>query len=93
MGLASTFYEAAYRYGSPRWDQEAPAPEVVELAGQLSVGRALDLGCGTGTNSLHLAQQGWSVVGLDFSSTAIERARERGHGLDVRFLQGDVADL
>lgn len=93
MGLASAFYEVAYRYGSPRWDRTAPTPEVVELAGRLPVGRALDLGCGTGTNCLHLAQQGWSVVGVDFSATAIARARGRGSGLDIQFVQGDVANL
>ena len=40
-------------------------------------GRALDLGCGTGTTVLWLAQQGWTAVGVDFSSLAIESARRK----------------
>ncbi len=41
------------------------------------VRRALDLGCGTGTNSIYLAKHGFSVVGVDFSSKAIALARAK----------------
>ena len=40
-------------------------------------GRALDLGCGTGTNAIWLAQHGWTAVGVDFSALAIESARRK----------------
>ncbi|HEY7007711.1 MAG TPA: class I SAM-dependent methyltransferase [Jatrophihabitantaceae bacterium] len=39
-------------------------------------GRALDLACGEGRNALWLAGQGWRVTAVDFSSVAIEKARE-----------------
>jgi SAM-dependent methyltransferase len=58
-------------------------------------GRALDLGCGTGTNAIALAQRGWDVTAIDFSSTALNRARRKArqsHAL-VRFLQRDVTRL
>lgn len=61
-------------------------------------GRALDLGCGTGTNSLYLASHGWKVTGIDFISSAIEQAREKQRDADqladtVHFLVGDVTQL
>ncbi|MBW2282173.1 MAG: class I SAM-dependent methyltransferase, partial [Deltaproteobacteria bacterium] len=39
-------------------------------------GRALDLACGEGRNSIWLASQGWRVTAVDFSDVAIERARK-----------------
>ena len=44
MSLASTFYDLAYRRGSPRWETETPTPEVVEVASHRPPGLALDLG-------------------------------------------------
>lgn len=56
-----------------------------ELAG-LAPGRALDLGCGEGRNALWLAEQGWAVTGVDFSSVGIAKAdrlaRQRGLAVD-----------
>ena len=65
-----------YASGELPWDTGVPAPELVQLleAGRLPRGRALDIGCGTGTNARYLASQGYDVVGIDVSSLAIERA-------------------
>lgn len=56
-------------------------------------GRALDLGCGPGRNTLHLASLGYQVDGVDLSATAVrwaeERARETG-AEGVHFLRGDA---
>jgi SAM-dependent methyltransferase len=54
--------------------------------------RAIDLGCGTGTNAVWLAQQGFDAVGVDFSPLAIEAARKRAAKAGVR-VQFFVADL
>jgi SAM-dependent methyltransferase len=62
------------------WDSGVVPPElreVVEGALPLSPGYALDIGCGTGTNSLYLAEHGWQVVGVDFAGPAIRRANEK----------------
>jgi SAM-dependent methyltransferase len=57
--------------------------------------RALDLGCGTGTNSIYLAQHGFTVVGVDFSPKAIALAREKARrtGIAVDFHVADVTRL
>jgi len=38
--------------------------------------RVLELGCGTGSNAIWLAQQGFDVTALDISEVALERARQ-----------------
>ncbi|MBX9788862.1 MAG: class I SAM-dependent methyltransferase, partial [Pirellulales bacterium] len=57
--------------------------------------RALDIGCGTGTNSVWLAQQGFEVTGVDVAPLAIERAGQRAADAEVRvsFLATDVLAL
>jgi len=56
-------------------------------------GRVADLGCGTGTLSLLLAEQGYAVDGIDFSPRMIQLARAKvGTRNEVRFFEGDAAD-
>jgi len=40
--------------------------------------RLLDVGCGVGTISLELQKRGFEVYGIDFSSVAVEKAKEKG---------------
>ena len=47
-------------------------------------GRALDLGCGTGTDSIYLAQQGWHVTGIDMVPEALAIARRHAAGAGGR---------
>ncbi len=89
-------FEAAYVSGQPPWDIGRPQPAVVrwETKGRIE-GSVLDVGCGTGENSLYLAERGHPVVGVDLSRTAIRRAREkatlrRNHAL---FHEADAFDL
>lgn len=80
MNEKVTSYEKfLQRYEEDRvpWDSQSPPPEIIELAGQLSPGQALDLGCGYGRTAIYLAQHGWRVVGIDFVPQAIERAIQR----------------
>ncbi|TGD90801.1 class I SAM-dependent methyltransferase [Mycolicibacterium sp. CH28] len=49
---------------------------LVEIAGELTGSRALDLGCGEGGDAMWLAEHGWDVVAVDVSSTALARAAE-----------------
>lgn len=86
-------WDEHYAAGDVRWDTGEPAPALVELleARRLPEGRALDIGCGTGTNAHHLASRGYDVVGVDVSSIAIERAAAASTNSDasVEFRQLD----
>ncbi|MET7487285.1 class I SAM-dependent methyltransferase [Streptomyces sp. NPDC005538] len=58
-------------------------------------GRALDLGCGPGRNTLHLAARGFEVDAVDLSPTAVAWAEERAQeaGIRARFHCGDAFAL
>ncbi len=81
----------------PVWDTGITPPELVELVegGQLPPGRAIDLGCGTGTNVIYLAQHGFEAVGVDAAWLSILQARRKARAAGVRavFRVGDVTDL
>ncbi len=47
---------------------------LAEVAGPMTPGRALDLGCGEGADALWLAERGWHVTAVDVSQTALDRA-------------------
>ncbi len=68
-----------YKSGELPWDTNEPDEHLVRLVGSKAVlpGRALEVGCGTGTNSLWLAGQGFTVLGVDISPVAIERAEHK----------------
>ncbi len=70
----------------------APTPLVVETAKKLAPGKALDLACGTGRNTLWLAEQGWSVTAVDGSLVAIEILRGRASERSV-IVNTRLADL
>ncbi|MGH3509193.1 MAG: class I SAM-dependent methyltransferase, partial [Nocardioidaceae bacterium] len=59
---------------------------------ELSAGRALDVGCGEGADSVWLARQGWHVTALDVSAKAVERTQALAADADVQ-VQGVVAGL
>ena len=77
------------------WDTQITPPEVMEFIARTPPGKALDLGCGTGTNAITLARHGWQVTGVDFASKAISAARRKaaGAGLKIDFHTADVTDL
>jgi SAM-dependent methyltransferase len=65
------------------------------IAAPLAPGRALDLGCGEGGDTLWLAEHGWQVLGVDISETALSRAAAeadtRGLADTVRLRQIDLS--
>jgi 2-polyprenyl-3-methyl-5-hydroxy-6-metoxy-1,4-benzoquinol methylase len=89
------FFELQYLLKRARWDTGISPPELLAFLDNHPPGRALDLGCGTGTNAITLAQHRWDVIGIDISTRAIREAHLKAEkaGVNVHFLQGDVADL
>jgi len=75
-----TFWDLMYALGITPWDTGITPPEVQRVVEEGIVkppARCLDLGCGTGTNVVFLAQKGFDVVGVDISRWAVRRARAR----------------
>lgn len=81
--------------GRRRWDTGVSPPELERFVQSHPPGRALDIGCGTGTNVVYLARHGWEAVGVDFAGRAIAKARRRARdaGVACTFLVGDVTRL
>jgi ubiquinone/menaquinone biosynthesis C-methylase UbiE len=80
---------------NPRWDTGISPPELISIINKYPCGRALDLGCGTGTNLLTLAQHGWQVSGIDFAPTALRLARKKlaRANIQAELRLGDVSNL
>jgi len=88
------FFGILYRIGFAPWDGHPLPKRFLELT-DAARGRAIDLGCGTGDSSIHLAKHGWEVVGVDFVERALEKARAKAEvaGAKVRWQRADVTRL
>lgn len=88
------FWEERYAGSAPIWSGHANKA-LVEVVSKLPVGRALDLGCGEGGDACWLATQGWNVIGIDVSATAISRARDAATqaGIPADHLRFETGDL
>src|ERR1700742_1221342 len=88
-------WNANYASNELPWDSGEPDSCLVEAVKQAQVphGRALEIGCGTGTNALWLAGQGYDVLALDLAPLAIERARAKASALAGVRCQFEVRDF
>jgi trans-aconitate methyltransferase len=71
-------WEFRYAESPQRWSGN-PNATLVDVVAPLAPARAVDLGCGEGADAIWLARQGWTVLGVDISPTAVTRA----HGAAV----------
>jgi tellurite methyltransferase len=69
-----------------------PTPLLVATASNLAPGKVLDLACGTGRNTLWLAERGWNVTAVDAASAAIEILQTRAAERSLK-INAIVADL
>ena len=97
--MAASNWDQRYLEGSDRWELGRPAPPLeaflrTDSRAPQPPGRVLVPGCGRGHEAALLADLGYEVIGLDFSSEAIQRAQAL-HGSDrtkLRWLQADLFD-
>lgn len=82
-------------FRKPPWDSGISPPELHEFIRTHPAGRAIDLGCGTGTNVITLARAGWQVTGVDFAPRAIRIAgkKVKQAGIQADLCVGDVTKL
>lgn len=83
-----------YREGSYR-ARSHPTPLLELWLPELPRGRALDIACGTGRNTLYLAGKGYAVDAVDISSEALASAREKpGAGnLSISWIEADLDEF
>lgn len=76
------------------WELGKPRPILVEFVEKdlVKKGKALDLCCGAGTNTVYLAEKGFEVTGIDISPTAIEFAKKKAEKANVK-IKFKVADF
>ena len=89
-------WDAWYRAERPPWETERPQPAVARLLARGTFrGAVLDCGCGTGENALLLASHGLRVLGVDWASAAVDRARAKAteRALDAEFTVADALAL
>jgi SAM-dependent methyltransferase len=73
------------------WSGRPNGRLLVEV-GELTPGRALDIGCGEGADAIWLARSGWTVTAIDISEVALDRARAAAElaGAAVEWICGDA---
>jgi methyl halide transferase len=90
-------WNESYRGGDLPWDTGRPSSELQRVFNENKIQpcRTLELGCGTGSNSVWLGQQGFEVTGVDVAPLAVERAekRARAAGVKAHFVVADVLHL
>jgi cyclopropane fatty-acyl-phospholipid synthase-like methyltransferase len=91
-GSSHPDFDESYK-GTPPWDIGRPQSEFVlaERRGELQ-GSILDVGCGTGENSLDFSTRGHVVAGIDLSPRAIHKAKEKARERNIKGVTFRVAD-
>ena len=88
---AQQMWEDRYAESDRIWSGK-PNVRLVEIVSDLAPGRALDLGCGEGGDTVWLAQRDWRVTAVDISNNALKRAAEAAADLldHIDFQQHDL---
>jgi methyl halide transferase len=87
-------WNESYASGQLPWDTGEPEPVLVAFvaSGRVRPGPSLEIGAGTGTNAIWMAERGFEVFGVDVSPLAVERAKTKmgGRDLHCRFAAWDI---
>jgi SAM-dependent methyltransferase len=80
--------------GQAIWDTGHASSELKRIieSGQIKPCRILELGCGTGSDAIYLASQGFDVTAIDISPTALDIAEKKAAkaGVKVQWLLADI---
>lgn len=87
-------YDWAKTWQDLPWAHDEPTLFLAEICQRRKPGRALDIGCGAGTDSVYLAKRGWDVTSLDFMPKALEFTQNRAKeaGVSVRPVEADISE-
>lgn len=90
-------WNSKYETGDTPWDSGLPSRELFRILEEQAVtsGRALELGCGTGTNAIALTERGFEVTAVDCSPLALNAARQKAAsvGINVEWIEADVQNF
>jgi SAM-dependent methyltransferase len=80
------------RHKAGDFEGRGPNPTLVAGATGLQTGTALELACGSGTNAVWLASQGWRTTAVDWSPVALAngKAKADAAGVSVEWLERDL---
>ncbi len=92
-----TNWDQRYLTGDTPWNTDRPTSHLLRAIDEHGIkpSRVLEVCCGTGTNAMYLASNGFDVTAVDISPTALARARQRAADakLSVRFVEADIFQL
>ena len=87
-------YKERYKAKTTPWDTGRPDFNLVDIVNKTPIEKckALDVGCGSGHNSLWLAQHEFLVTGVDVSEIALQKAKENAstYNVNITFLLLDI---
>jgi methyl halide transferase len=85
VGEPQRNWDERYQSGDLPWDSGIRSRELARVLEEYQIApcRAVELGCGTGTNAVFLAEQGFEVTAFDLSPTAIKLAKRRAEAARV----------
>lgn len=97
MSNSKESFEKIYQKPKAIWTKRNPHIEFKSLIenDKIKRGRALDIACGEGFNSIYLAESGFDVLGIDISEKAIEYSRKNAKKANfrIRFKTLDIENL
>lgn len=79
-------YKKRYKAGDTPWDIGRPDFNLIQTVTAMDIQpcKALDIGCGTGYNSIWLSQNNFDVIGIDTSEVAIQKAIEEASNANAK---------
>jgi ubiquinone/menaquinone biosynthesis C-methylase UbiE len=91
--------QQAYNQWAAQYDtnenktQDAEAIVLQTLINDVAFERCLEVGCGTGKNTIWLQHKAKILLGVDFSEAMLQAAKRKINHPNVQFLQANILEL